>query len=297
MSKREYISRYTLIISKLRKKPADFNAIVEYLERESEIQEYNFVVSKRTFQRDLDDIRSLYNIDIQYDFSKKIYFIDDAGQPEANDRILEAFDTFHALNVSDGLSQYMHFEKRKSAGTENLYGLLHAVKNHFQIKFTYHKFWEDIMTQRVVEPYALKEFKNRWYVLAKDLKDHKIKSFALDRLSDLDITRSVFKYPTDYNLEESYRYCFGIISSDQEPQEIFLSFDPFQGKYIKTLPLHQSQCIFVENEEELQVKLKLCITHDFVMELLSFGVNMKVLQPVSLAVWLKEEHQKAFLQY
>ena len=76
MSKRESITRYSLIIKKLRKKPASFNEISEYLLLESELQEYNFNVSKRTFKRDLEDISSLYNIDIVYDFSRKVYFID-----------------------------------------------------------------------------------------------------------------------------------------------------------------------------------------------------------------------------
>lgn len=293
MSKREYIFRYNLIINKLRKGGADFNAIVNYLERESEIHGDNLVVSKRTFQRDLDDIRSLFNIDIQYDFSRRVYFIDDAGQPEVNDRILEAFDTFHVLNVSDGLSRYMYFEKRKPAGTENLYGLLHAIKNRLQIKFMYHKFWEDTLGQRSVQPYALKEFRNRWYVLAKDINDDKLKSFALDRLTSLDITRKSFTYPKDLDIEESYRHCFGIISTDQKPEEVVLRFDPFQGKYIKTLPLHHTQSIIIDNDNELVVRLKLCITRDFVMELLSFGNDMRVLEPRSLAERIGKEHQLA----
>ena len=98
MSKRESIARYNLIIKKLRKQPADFKQISTYLSLESELQEYNFNISKRTFLRDLDDIRSLYNIDIVYDFSRKVYFIDFEEQPELNERILEAFDTFNALN-------------------------------------------------------------------------------------------------------------------------------------------------------------------------------------------------------
>ena len=58
---------------------------------------------------------------------------------------------------------------------------------------------------------------------------------ALDRLTELEITRQNFHYPENYNIEEQYRYCFGIISpTDEAPQEIVLSFDPFQGKYIKT---------------------------------------------------------------
>ncbi|NCB83437.1 MAG: WYL domain-containing protein [Bacteroidia bacterium] len=298
MSKRESIARYNLIIKKLRKQPADFEQISTYLSLESELQEYNFNVSKRTFIRDLDDIRSLYNIDIVYDFSRKVYFIDLEEQPELNERILEAFDTFNALNITDRLSNYIHFEKRRPQGTENLYGLLHAIKNKVQISFSYKKFWEDEMSQRTAEPYALKEFKNRWYVLANDLKDNKVKSFALDRLTELEITRKKFQLPIDFDVNEHYKYCFGIISpNEHQPQEVILSFDPFQGKYIKTLPLHESQVILKDHEEELLIKLTLFLTHDFLMEILSYGDNVKVIQPESLIEDLKTSYENALKLY
>lgn len=288
MSKRESIARYNLIIKKLRKRPTTFAEIEEYLALESEIQAYNFNISKRTFQRDRDDIRSLYNIDILFDFSKKVYYIDFDEQPEANERILEAFDTFNALNLTDRLSKHIHFEKRKPQGTEHLYGILHAIKNQIQIKFVYQKYWEDELTERLVEPYALKEFKNRWYVLSKDLVDNKIKSFALDRLTDLGILNKKFNFPKDFDVNEHYRYCFGIISPNgHQPEDVVLSFNAFQGKYIKSLPLHDSQRILIDNEDELRIQLKLFITHDFFMELLSFGENLKVLKPQSLIDDLK----------
>ena len=298
MSKRESIARYNLIIKKLRKQPADFEQISTYLSLESELQEYNFNVSKRTFQRDLDDIRSLYNIDIVYDFSRRVYFIDFEEQPELNERILEAFDTFNALNITDRLSNYIHFEKRRPQGTENLYGLLHAIKKKVQIAFSYQKFWEDEMSQRTAEPYALKEFKNRWYLLADDLKDNKVKSFALDRLTELEITRKKFRLPIDFDINEHYKYCFGIISpNEHQPREVILSFDPFQGKYIKTLPLHESQVILKDHEEELLIKLTLFLTHDFLMEILSYGDNVKVIQPESLIEDLKTSYENALKLY
>lgn len=298
MSKRESIARYNLIIKKLRKHPASFAEIADYLALESELQEYNFNVSKRSFQRDLEDIRSLYNIDIQFDFSRKVYFLDFDEQSDVNERILEAFDTFNALNLSDRLSNNIHFEKRRPQGTENLYGLLHAIKNQLQIKFTYQKFWEDKLTKRNVEPYALKEFRNRWYVLANDLKDNKVKSFALDRLSDLDITKKRFQFPDDFNVNRHYKYSFGIISPNgHKPEEIELSFDPFQGKYIKTLPLHESQQILVDNEEELRIKLTLFITHDFFMELLSYGENLRVIKPECLINDLKSTFKNVLKLY
>jgi len=298
MSKRESIARYNLIIKKLRKQPSSFSEISDYLAFESDLQEYNFNVSKRTFQRDIEDIRSVYNIDIQYDFSRKVYYIDFDEQPEVNERILEAFDTFNALNISDRLSNYIHFEKRRPQGTENLYGLLHAIKNKVQISFSYQKFWEDEITHRTTEPYALKEFKNRWYVLANDLKDKKVKSFALDRLTALVITRKKFQLPNDFDVNEHFKYCFGIISPNaSKPEDVILSFDPIQGNYIKTLPLHETQVILKDNNDELQIKLTVYITHDLIMEILSLGDNVKVMQPSLLIQEVKKTYANALKLY
>ncbi len=255
--------------------------------------------SKRTLQRDLKEIRSLFGIDTEYSKTNKGYFIVQTETENMNfQRMMEAFDIFNSLNIAQDLQPFIHLEKRKPQGTDNLYGLLHAIKNKFQIKFTYHKFWEEEPSQRFVQPYALKEFKNRWYVLAKDNKDGNIKSFALDRLSHLEITNLVYQYPADYNIEEVYRYCFGIISPNgEEPQDIILSFEEFQGKYIKTLPLHHTQQVLVDNNDELRIKLKLCITHDLLMELLSFGDKMIVVEPRSLVLEIQKAHEDGYRQY
>lgn len=181
---------------------------------------------------------------------------------------------------------------------KQFYGLLHVVKNHSLVKFTYQKFWDDKTSERKLEAYALKEFKNRWYILGKDLVDNEIKTFGLDRLKDLEITAKKFIYPKDYNIEKQFLNCFGIISPNgNQLEKIVLSFNSFQGKYIKTMPLHQTQKIQLDNEKELIIELNLYITHDFIMDLLSFGENVKVLEPQSLIIEIKQRHINALNMY
>ncbi len=305
MSKRGYISRYLLILKKLKVKPySTYEELQIYIENQFDYLQMqddtlNIGFSKRTLQRDIKEIRNVFGIDIEYSKSNKGYYISQSETENMNfQRMMEAFDMFNSLNLAQDLTPFIHLEKRRPQGTENLYGLLHAIKNRFKIIFTYQKFWEEELSQRLVEPYALKEFKNRWYIIAKDCKDNNIKSFALDRLTNLEITTQTYQYPDNYSIEQSYRYCFGIISpNDEEPQDIILSFDPFQGKYIKTLPLHETQQVLVDNDKETRIKLKLCLTHDLLMELLSYGDNMKVIEPKSLADEIKEAHKNAYKQY
>lgn len=298
MSRKEAFIRYRHIINKLRRKPSSFKEIADYLERQSEIEDYDFGISKRTFKRDTDDIFSLWSIDIQYDFAQKVYYIEEESNPTQKDKLLEAFDTLYVLNMTEELSNYIHLERTRPKGTDHLYLLIHAIKNKLRIQFTYEKYWEDTITNRVVDSYALKEFKNRWYLLGKSVNDTYVKTFALDRMSEMALTNVHFEVLPSFNMKEMFKYCYGIITPrDQQPEEILLSFNAEQGKYIKSLPLHDTQEICIDNEEELQIKLKLYITHDFLMELLSYGNNVKVLQPISLAVKIQTAHERSLNNY
>ena len=299
MSKRESLLRYSAIINKLKRSPATLKEIVSYLENESEIQAYNLRTSQRTFQRDLEDIRSLYGIDIQYDFSRKKYHIETSGNEILSGRMLEAFDTYNILRVSVGLNNFLDFEERKSGGLEYFHGLLHAIRNRFQLNLMYRSFGQDEPNLRKLHPYLLKEFKNRWYLIAKDLKNEKIKTYALDRITETEITKKKYSCPAGYDPKEQFKNSFGIISSvaGSVPKRVVLSFTRDQGRYVETLPLHHSQRILSESSTELCVELTVYIAVDFVKELLSFGPDVKVIEPKSLAEEIKKMHKRAFEQY
>jgi len=299
MSKRESIARYNIIISKLRKRSASFDEIEASLKVESEIQSYNFNISKRTFQRDLNDIRSLYGIDITYDRTNQVYYINQEEGELINERILEAYDIFNALSLSERLAEHIHFEKRSSLGTENLFGLMHAIKNKVQIHFSYQSFTDKRSSQRLVEPYNLKEYKGRWYLICVDCKDKKIKSFALDRFSELDILKAPFFNPKPKEINNYYKHSFGIVgpNSTADPEEVVLKFTSHQGKYIKSMPLHHSQVILEDDDSGVVIQLKLHITHDFIMELLSFSSRVKVIKPLSLVEEVKTSLNRTLNQY
>jgi predicted DNA-binding transcriptional regulator YafY len=297
MSKRESIARYTLIIKKLRKKPATFREISEYLQMESELQEYNFNVSMRTFQRDIDDIRSLYNIDIRYNFSSRVYHIDSEFKEEINERIFEAFDTFNLMKIEEKPNDILIFENRGPKGTEHMFILMHAIKNNLILSFVYSKFSEDDISRRTVEPYALKEFKNRWYLLAKD-DDDTYKTFGLDRMQDPQVSNKRFSSDRSFSIKNFFQHCFGIVMpQDKDPEEIILSFRPIYGNYIKTLPLHPSQKIILENKNELRISLFIYLTQDFITELLSHGSRVKVMSPGFLVEELKNRLKENIAQY
>ena len=301
MSKRGYITRYLLILKKLKRdKYISFEELQSYLERQFEFLQENddsliTTISKRTLQRDFRDIKTLFGVEVEYSRSYKGYHISsDESKNEKLQRTMEAIDTLNSINLSEGLSSYLIYEKRRASGTDNIYGLIHAIKQKVQVNFTYRKYGDDEISERIVEPYVLKEFKYRWYLLARDNKDGIVKSFALDKLSDLIITSRRIPHQVAYDVQENHKFSFGIMSpDDDQPSEIILSFKPLQGRYVKSLPLHETQEVLVDNKNELRIKLKIYLTDDFIVELVSYGESMKVIQPAKLAKRIKKIHTDA----
>lgn len=300
MARVDEMTRLTAIVNVLKSGPASRKEIEEYLDRKSELTGLDLRVSERTFARDKLAIQTIFDMQIEYDFSNKKHFIQQSDQDDQlGNRTLEAFEIYNTLNLSTGMADFISFEETKSLGLENFHGLLHAIKNRCQLNFRYQSFWQEDPSSKKTHPYLLKEFKKRWYLIAKDLKDETLKTFALDRLGEIDITKKKFKYPVNLNPNEKFKNSFGIISSldHLEPEKVVLSFSKEQGNYVKTLPLHHSQEILVDNDHELRIQLTVYVVFDFLKELLSFGANMKVIAPESLKIEIREAHQKAFEQY
>jgi len=298
MSKRDYIIRYLLIVKKLRNsKLATFEEINNFIQAEFELIDSPRNISLRTFQRDLNEIRTIFNIDIKCNNSNQYYIAEDEDSG-FNNRMMEAFDIINSLSAGYQLTPHIILEKRFPLGTEHIYGLLHAIRNNRIIVFSYHKYYDNDITTRKAEPYALKEFKGRWYLLSKDQKDDTIKTFALDRMNNLEILKTKFSFPQNFNPGDYFKNCYGIMTSDKStPEEIVLSFDRLQGEYIKSYPLHESQKILKDNDDELLIQLRLFLTHDFLMELLSYGESVKVIKPENLINDMQKSYQSALNLY
>lgn len=297
MPKQNYITRYLLIIKRLKKSPATFNELSSYLERESIIRDANFCISLRTFQREIKEIGKL-NYEIKYNKSQKVYFIEESENSlEQTSRILESFEMLDILQTTSNQSEYVQFEKRKARGLTHFHGLLHAIKNRRIITLTYQKFYDEQPVIRNLYSLSLKESRGRWYLIAFDPYDNFIKTYGLDRIEDFEIMKQTFsKEILKKNI--NFDYCFGIMEGQEKmPSTIRISFTHNQAEYIKSLPLHESQKVIVENESELIIELKLFITYDLIMELLSYGDSLTVLSPVRLKNDIKNMLASALKNY
>lgn len=302
MAKNEQILRLKFIEILLRERKergASYEEIEEYLEEKFADKDLgeDLKFSKKTFERDKKAIADILGFEISYSRKNNAYYISDEELENSQDSVFDNLLLVQAYRETRDKTDIMFFEDRKSRGLHHLHGLVHAIMNRKVISVCYQSFSMDHKNTVILEPYALKEFRHRWYLLAKEFNrdasdsavSGKIKSYGLDRISELEIKKSTFKRK-NYDVAKEYSDLFGIISkNDHSLEEVVLSFDGHQGQYIKSLPLHHSQEILIDDQKEFRIKLTLYPTYDFEREVLSHGNRVKIISPESFKNHLKTE--------
>ncbi|MBD80755.1 MAG: hypothetical protein CL840_17705 [Crocinitomicaceae bacterium] len=200
-------------------------------------------------------------------------------------------------NIQDeDIERFVQFEDAPRAnGSHYLSQLLNAIKDRVEIKIAYKSFQGE-EKKRTIQPYLLKEYRQRWYVIGADTADRRIKTFGLDRIGSIETLNSMFKVDSDFNSDRYFKYSIGITSNNSQPELIHLKFNAQQSHYIKSQPLHNSQVVKEEGESTI-VELKLIVSPELIMQIQSFGSSVVVLHPPELKQTIKENLKKALDEY
>lgn len=281
MSKIGYIQRYLLLIRKVRKHPyitlEELRCEIEQelIARGEQIQS----LSRRTIERDIRDIRLALGISIDYSHSKRGYFIpQDEDSTSDLERILEPFEVLTAMRQDTGVHDFIISERRRAIGTEHLYGLVYAIRNSLCVRFSYRKFWLTEASTRMIEPYALKETRGRWYVIGIDCADRQLRTFGLDRMEHLTMDQKRFRKDPDIDIQERFRHSLTVDMADKVEHIVF-SVGASDAAYLKTMPIHPSQQIVRETSQRTAFSLDVYLTPDVIMELLSRAQTLRIEEP------------------
>lgn len=184
---------------------------------------------------------------------------------------------------TSGVDSFMQFESTPSSGGSiHLAPLLEAIKNRHPINIKYKKFSESISSSYSLHPYLLKEYRNRWYLLAWDLKRGSIRTFGCDRIEEVKVSTETTFSDVKFNSEEYFKYAIGItVIDDSPPVEVVLKCSPILANYLKTQPLHNSQKLKVVGEK-FEVRLEVLITFELIQWLQGFSSDIEVLRPTTL---------------
>ena len=115
-----------------------------------------------------------------------------------------------------------------------------------------------------------------------------LRIFGIDRILDLEVRTETFCPDTGLDPARLFDQTIGLIFSQNTVQDVILSFTPTQGKYVKTLPLHKSQQVLVDNARECRIRLHVIPNYELTQEVLRHGDTVKVLEPAWLAAEIRQ---------
>lgn len=250
--------------------------------------------ARRSFHRHRSEIMDLFGIEIEcyVDGGQYRYCLADDGSREYFRKwMMDSIAVNKVVADSREAAQYVLVEPTDS---RMLPMLLEALKEQRTLNFTYQPYWsESPYSYSGVQPYALKMFERRWYLIAR--RDGEYRIFALDRMSNVEIQVDGQGAPCPYrrdpkfDLEKMFAGTYGIIVEDIPIESVRLKVDAYQANYLRSLPLHSSQHELKRTDEYAIFSLRVRPTYDFRQKLLSFGSTIEVLQPESLREEMKEE--------
>lgn len=255
---------------------------MDYDEKQKEAKE----LSLRTFHKWRIAIEEMFGLYIDNEGKDRYrYYIGNAKELTSGSLRSWLFNTF---SVSNLLMNNLNMKDKilveeVPEGQKYLPVIMKALKTNHVLIMTYQSYWRDEASTFEVEPYCLKAFKQRWYMVACS---DKVRIYALDRIQDLAMTDKTFNYPADFKGKEFFEHCYGIIANqDYEVETVKLKVSAKQANYMRSLRLHQSQQEIERNDEFSIFTVQVRPTFDFQQEILSLGSDVEVLAPY----WFRDE--------
>jgi predicted DNA-binding transcriptional regulator YafY len=170
-------------------------------------------------------------------------------------------------------------------GTEYLDSLIEYIRERKVIRLTYRKFASDAPVKYEVHPHLLKEYGNRWYLIAYYDPKGEFRNFGLERIHGIDpvFNKVYLKKPIDP--ESYFRNSIGITTLNEEPSEIVVAFSRQQSEYLATQPIHDTQALIGEAGGRLHFQFTVVPTFEFTSKLLGWGSDVEVISPQ----WYREK--------
>ena len=262
----------------------------------------------RTFHNHRKAIFDIFDVEIVCDTKDGYkYYIDSPDHLESDNLRLWLLDSYTALNqiqADKKLKGRILFEQVPS-GHKWLNIITEAMRNCVVLKVCHKGFGKKYVSTFDIEPYYLKVVKRRWYVIARspyysninkkknkerggNRPENVFKVYSLDRITDCEFTSNHFQIRKDFEINDFFKGCCGIITSDEKPLKVVVKAYGKGADYLRTLPLHESQReLDIIDDEASYFELKVCPTYDLYQALLQQADQIEVVEPESVRMQMR----------
>ncbi|MBN1675111.1 MAG: WYL domain-containing protein [Kiritimatiellae bacterium] len=285
-----------------------------------------FRISRRTAMRDLDVLRDDHSAPVEYDPSRKGYYMSDKawhlppvrlsrrevfsfaiarkllqsfrGTPLEGDmravleKVAESMEGSITLDVG-ALTEHMtvlgeDYVVQDPAIWEAVAG---CVDRRERMRAVYQKFDGTVGTYEL-DPYHLLAYHGDWYVLARHVRKGQVATFAVSRIRRVRGTNAFFAVPPDFDVSAHIRQSFGIVRGDK-PFRVRLRFSRNVAAYIRARVWHPTQRIVDKRDGSLELSFETAGWKELVRWVLSWQPDCRVLAPKRLRERVKEKMRAA----
>jgi len=292
-------------------------------------------ISKATFKRDLEYLRSRMNASIVYDRFKGGYCFDGQtigekielpglwfSEKEATalvlmQHLLSGLDKGGLIephiapltSIIDGIlgqsnTPTKELRKRlkvfgmaaRKSPIENFEEIGSALLKRKRLQITYYARGTNKTTEREISPQRLIFYRDNWYLDAYCHLRKDLRSFALDGIRKAISTNTKADEIPEKQLHEYFADSYGIFSG-KASQRAKLKFSPEKAKWVSSETWHGQQIGTFDKEGNYLLEFDYNQDPELVMDVLKYGSGVEVLGPASLRKRVKDELAKALKHY
>jgi len=175
--------------------------------------------------------------------------------------------------------------------------LLDAVRACREVSFAYHKLTGNQPEQRTVHPYHVGQIEHGWYLLAYDPARQAVRTFALQRITNLNLLKTKFVRDPRFNARDHLGGGFGVWSyagEEKRTHEVQIRFEGYAARVVRERMWHSTQAIrsLKSDGSVIEFQADLSGLEEITRWVLSWGSKAKVLGPPELKRRVQAELEK-----
>ena len=278
------INRYVWLLNTLmQRKSLTFKDICE-LWNKSSLNDGK-PLALRTFHQHREAIAELFGVEIVCDNTTYKYQIaspEELKNNSAQQWLFNSFAISNTIEAGRNMKDRILFEDIPR-GAEFAQTVVDAMQQNRVLFVDYRPFQGEQM-ELYLQPFAMRVYNQRWYVVGRFTESGKVRNIALDRILRMEITEQEFVLPEDFDASDYYAHTVGIfVNEELKPQRVVLRTFGVSTEYMRSLPLHPSQREIATNgEESSDFEYYLNLTPELTGKILSKGDWVEVLEPKQL---------------
>ena len=250
----------------------------------------------RTFHEHRKGIKEMFGVEISCDRSHgNVYYVKNPkvlDEQKLSKWLLRKYSIPQDFATFNGLKDRIMLEEIP-LGQAFLDAIIEAMKQNVELRVDYQRYeneQEEHLQTFHIQPYALKVFNRRWYLLGFLKERNGLRTIALDRILDLKVLTNSFKLPEDFDVRKYFTNVVGIYANNDLPvTKVKIRAYGIQADYLRSTPLHKSQSeVCSKYGEFAEFTYRLCITPELVSQLLAMGDKVEVLEPEELREKMKD---------